>query len=202
MSAMRELEALSANRAELASKLGDLDQAQRRASEDVTRLSEQLADLERRAAAGEQVSDQARTKAERELTQARVAAAAPRAERQDGVRAAIRDADHAARTFVADHLDELLAALAEEAEASALAVDQACHALIAAYRERQAVESRVTALCAMIRPARPGDIVRTRSEAVVREAGRLLSGGGEAAPLVAVDPRQPRHGAKIAEEVA
>jgi hypothetical protein len=70
--------------------------------------------------------------------------------------------------------------------------------VIAAYRERMAVEARVTALCAIVRPPRPGDIVRTRSEALAREAERLLHAGGEAAPVPAVDPRQPRHGA-IAE---
>jgi chromosome segregation ATPase len=198
--AATELAALAAARAELDERADALDREQRQASENVARLSAALADLERRAAAGEQViSDEARTKAERELTQARIAAGAPWAERRDGVRAAIRDADHATRTFVAEHLDELLAELADEADAAASAVDRACHALITAYRERQAVESRVTELCALVRPPRPGDIVRTRSEALAREAERLLAQGGEAAPVPAVDPRQPRHGARIAE---
>jgi chromosome segregation ATPase len=193
-SAATELAVLAATRAELDERADALDREQRQASENVARLSAALADLERRAAAGEQISDEARTKAERELTQARITAGEPWAERRDGVRAAIRDADHATRTFVAEHLDELLADLVDEAEAAATAVDRACHALITAYRERQAAESRVTELCAMVRPPRPGDIVRTRSEALAREAERLLAQGGEAAPVPAVDPRQPRHG--------
>jgi hypothetical protein len=197
--AATELAALAAARAELDERADAIDREQRQASENVARLSAALADLKRRAAAGEQVSDEERTKAERELTQARITAGAPWAERRDGVRAAIRDADHAERTFVADHLDELLVELVDEAETAASAVDRACHALIAAYRERQAVEARVTALCAQVRIPRPGDIVRTRSEQVAREAERLLQAGGEAAPVPAVDPRQPRHGATIAE---
>jgi hypothetical protein len=33
----------------------------------------------------------------------------------------------------------------------------------------------------------------------VREADRLLAQGGEQAPPLQVDPRQPRHGAVVAE---
>jgi hypothetical protein len=93
--------------------------------------------------------------------------------------------------FVGEHLDELLAELHEDSNEAAGAVNRACRVLEAAYQERQAVEQNVTALAGMVRVPRPGDVQRTRAEAVVREANRLLAEGGEAPARLTVDPRAP-----------
>jgi hypothetical protein len=51
----------------------------------------------------------------------------------------------------------------------------------------------------LVRPSRPGDVRRTRAEALYNAAGALLLGGGESSPEVLADPRQPRHGQTVAE---
>jgi len=195
----RELAALVAARQELDDRADELDVQQRQVSEEVARLSAELADLERRAAAGEQVTAAARSKAEEALVRARVQAAAPWAERREGVRAAAREADAALRTFVAEHLDELLAEAAEDAEDAAEAVNRACRLVESAFHARQAAEQRVTWLASLVRIPRVGDVQATRAEAVVREANRLLAEGGETPPLLKIDPRRPRHATTIAE---
>ena len=65
--------------------------------------------------------------------------------------------------------------------------------------EREGVAARITALCGTIRPLRQGEIVYSRTEAVRREAAALLLAGGEQAPRLTVDPREPRHGEVITE---
>jgi hypothetical protein len=197
--ASEQLHALVVARAELDDRLDALDDRQRQASEDVARLSEELSELERAAAVGEQVTPAHRTKAENALMQARLLHGQPWAERREGIRAAARDADRDLNQFVAEHLGDLVDELHETADAAAQAVDRACHTLVSAYAERQAVEARVSALTAMVRNPRPGDVARTRAEAVVREANRLLEEGGEQSPRLVVDPRAPRHGETIAE---
>jgi hypothetical protein len=197
--AAHELATLVARRHELDAREGELDQQQRAATAEVELMRTKLADLERAAAAGEQISEQARTKAEQALTQARLKAGSPWAERREGVRQAMRDADQAVTTFVGEHLDELLGELREDAEAAAEAVNRAAARLVDAYHARMAVEQRVSSICAMVRLPRPGDIVYTRAAAVAREAERLLAEGGEAPPTPRNDPREPRHGEAIAE---
>jgi len=190
--AAKELAALDLRRRDLENRLNDLDRQQREATEQVNQRSAELADLERRAAAGERVSAQARTKAEEALTQARLRHAEPWAERAAGVQAAIREAEQGKRAFVTEHLDELLGELVEDANAAAEDVNHAAQRLLDAYQQRQAVEQRVTALCGLVRPVTaPGAIRATRAEALAREAQRLLGEGGEVAPLPHVDPREP-----------
>jgi hypothetical protein len=197
--AAHELATLVARRHELDAREGELDQQQRAATAEVELMRTKLADLERADAAGEQVSSQARAKAERALTEARARAGGPWAEKRAGIHAAMREADQAVTSHVAENLDELLGELAEDAQAAAAETNRACARLIDAYAERARVEQRVTSLCAIIRHPRPGDIVYTRAAAVAREAERLLAEGGEAAPLPRVDPREPRHGEMIGE---
>jgi predicted nuclease with TOPRIM domain len=75
--AARGLSALIDERQQLDERLDALDEQQREARERVETLSAELAELERTAASGGQVSDAARTKAEKELTAARIKAAEP-----------------------------------------------------------------------------------------------------------------------------
>jgi hypothetical protein len=197
--AAKELARLVNRRHELDDREAALDSEQRQANEDATRLSAELADLERANAAGEQVSEKTRREAEASLTKARILAAEPWAERRAGIQAAARDEEHAIQVFVAEHLDELVAELEEDADAAADAVNRACGAVESAYLERQLVEQRLTALVGMVRIPRPGDISRTVAEDVRRAAADLLLAGGEQAPKLRVDPRKPRHPEAVAE---
>jgi len=86
--------------------------------------------------------------------------------------------------YVAREFDALYSEIDEEAATAAEAVNRACRAVEAAFAERMDVERRLSSLVGMVRPARPGDIARTRAEAVVREANALLEAGGEAAPML------------------
>jgi hypothetical protein len=192
--AAKELVALVARRRELDEREGELDQQQRQATAEVELMRARLADLERAAVSGEKVDEKTRREAEEALTRARLKAAEPWAERREGVRAAMREADQAVTSFVGENLDELLAELHEDAEAAAEAVNRACRAVESAYYERAAVEQRVTTIAGMVRIPRRGDVQRSRAEAVVREATRFLEAGGEAPPFLTVDPRAPRHG--------
>jgi hypothetical protein len=195
-----ELSRLIDERLALDDRLDAIGEQQRSAAQNVQRLSDSLAELERRAAGGDKVTDSERTKLEHELAAARAKAHEPWAERAAGVQSAARDGDQQISLFIEENLDQLLGELSEDAEAAANAVDTAAHRLVAAFHERMLVESRVTALCALIRTPRPGDVVPTRAEQAVREATRLLQTGGENAPLLHADPRQPRHGARIPDE--
>jgi hypothetical protein len=197
--AAKELAALVNRRASLDEREGELDQQQRAATAEVELMRARLADLERAAVSGDKVDEKTRREAEEALTRARLKAAEPWAERREGVRAAMREADQAVTTFVGAHFDELLAELREDAENAAEDLNRACARVVDAYAERARVEQCVTSLCAIIRHPRPGDIAYTRAAAVAKEAETLLLEGGEAAPLPRVDPRQPRHAEAVAE---
>lgn len=109
------------------------------------------------------------------------------------------DLDANIAAHVAPSFDALAEELAADGQAAATRVDDAARALIDAYGERQGVEQRVFTLAGAIRNPRPGDVRRTRAEAVVAEAEKLLQAGGEAPPALLADPRQPRHGTVAAE---
>jgi hypothetical protein len=94
--------------------------------------------------------------------------------------------------YVGQHFADLYGEQAEDAEAAAARVDQACNELLAAYHERMLVEGRVTTLTAMVRAPGLGDVARTHAEAVAAAASTLLQSGGEQAPLLRDDPRQPQ----------
>jgi phage shock protein A len=192
--AAQGLAALTETRRGLDQRLDAIDAEQRQANEAVVRLSAELADLERRAAGGERISDKARTEAESALAKARVRHAEPWAERRAGVHAAARDADRDLRVYVSEHLTELLAELHENGEAAAEDVNRACRALGEAYLRRMDVERQVFALAAKA-GITTADVARTKAEAVVSEANALLQAGGEQAPLL----RQPQHDEPAAE---
>jgi hypothetical protein len=196
--AAQQLAALVADRAALDRKLDAIDLAQREAGEQVVQRSAELAELERRAAGGEKVSEKARAEAERAVTGARVKAGQPWAERRQGVRAAIRDADSAIHVHVNSRWDELIGEVEEDASAAADALTRAAAQVVDAFEARMAVERRLSWLVGWVRPARVGDIAATKAEPLVREAGRFLERGGEVAPRLASDPREPRHGERPA----
>lgn len=192
--AAKELAALLERRESLAGKLDDLDRRQRAATEAATEASVQLADLERRALGGQKVAATDRRRLEEALASARAAAGEPWAERRAGTREAIAECERRVQASVVEHLGELLDELGEDAERAARAVDAGAAAVVEAYGERARVEQAITALAAMVRPPRVGDISRTRAEKLYGAASELLHGGGEDAPRLLVDPRAPRHG--------
>jgi chromosome segregation ATPase len=170
--AAKGLAALVAARHELDERLDVIDAEQRQATQDVERLSAELADLERRAAIGEKVSANTRTEAEQALASARLRNGEPWAERRAGVHAGIRDAERDVRAFVTEHLDELLAELYEDGEAAAESVNRACRSLEEAYLRRMTVDQQITAVSGLA-AGRPGDVSRTK--------GRGCSRGGACA---------------------
>jgi hypothetical protein len=86
-------------------------------------------------------------------------------------------------------------------------IDVTLHAVAArqpidAYHERERIAQEISALASTAGRVHPGDVSFTRAEQVVREATRLLDGGGERPPTLTRDPRQPRQGASAGERVA
>jgi hypothetical protein len=191
--AAKQLAALVKVRHDLGGQEAAINQQEREAHDNARRLAAELTDLERRVAVGEQVSAQARTKAEQTLVKARIAAHEPWAERRAGVQAAIRDQEHAILQFVAENLDELVAEIEEDGQDAAQALNRACRAVEDAYLQRMACEQRLTSVVGMVRIPRPGEIAFTRAEEVRRAAVALLMAGGEQPPTLKVDPREPRH---------
>jgi hypothetical protein len=192
-SASEGLADLRRRRQEALNAVDAIEAKKREAVLAVQAASVELEQLERRAVAGEQVSQAARQRAEKALVDARQAADQPWGERQRAARLGAGDLLAQASRFAASNLDELLADLGEEGLAATAAINEAAQSILDGFAARSDVERRTFELIAMLRRANPGDVERTRAEAVVREAHRLLEGGGEQAPVVLVDPREPRH---------
>lgn len=186
-----ELAALLDQGHALRDRVDDFDRQQRTATERATAASEALAQLERRGLAGDDIGSQ-RKRLEGELAKAKATAAESWAERRAGGQAAVRDHEQKVTRFVGEHFAELYDELAEDAEAAATRVDAACHELLAAYYERQLIDGRVTTLASMVRAPELGAVGRTHAEAVAAAASALLQAGGEQAPLLRNDPREPQ----------
>lgn len=131
-------------------------------------------------------------------------AATPWAERISGLRQALRSVDNELGTFVQSHFDSLSNELAQDARDAARRVDDSLAEVVAAFQARERLAEHASALASIIHRVRPGDITRTRPkvEAAVRAASDALDAGGERAPLIEHDPRQPRHGVPALEEEA
>jgi hypothetical protein len=193
-SASAELAALQQRQADLAGRVDQVTAEQRAAAEAAAAASAELVALEKAALSGERVSARRRMEAEERLAAARRHAEQPWQERRAAAREAVRDAEAAVRKFTAEHAEALLADLAAEGEQAAQAMDAAAQAVVDANAWRASVEQRTFALITLIRPARPGDVARSRAEALAAEAGKVLAQGGERAPQVLVPPTEPRHG--------
>jgi hypothetical protein len=189
--ASTELAALRAHGASLDERLSAVDTQQRAAVAARDAASEALTRLEQKAVSGDNVTASARQKAEDALVRAQAEAAAPWAERRAAVAAAIRAHAQEERRFVIEHLDELYSDLAPAAEAAAADVDHACRSVLEAVGRRMAVEQDVTRLIGLVRTPDPNAVARTRTEAVSQAINTLLLEGGERAPLLRDDPRQP-----------
>lgn len=77
----------------------------------------------------------------------------------------------------------------------------AAEAVIAAFHAREANAYQIAEVCSAAGARlRAGDVTRSKAEQLVAAAGKLLDGGGEQAPRLRRDPREPIHG-KIVEAV-
>jgi hypothetical protein len=189
----RELNDLLARRADLANRVREAEHAGTHVSAERMAASAAVQAVERRRASGESVPDAELKRATKALEAAKAREAEPWRERVAGMREAMRAMDHDIAAFVVQHFDALADEIAGDGQAATARVDDAARELIAAHAARQGVEQRVFALAGVVRNPRPGDVTRTRAEAVAREAGALLQRGGEDAPTLLADPRQPRH---------
>jgi hypothetical protein len=179
-----ELNQLINRSTELASKVDELERQQRATHTDVAEASNDLEQLERRSLGGEKVSDSQRRRAEEALARTRQKEQEPWSERVRAARLAVQDAEQCVRAHVAENLDKLLAELTENAQAAASGVDETAAAFLAAVEERTRVEQATAQLASLVRPMRPGDISRARSDAAALEVGRFVEGGPEVAPIL------------------
>ena len=126
------------------------------------------------------------------MAKARYGAGQPWAERRAGAQRAVADHDAPIQGYVVSRYGDLQDGLRAQGEAVTRAVDHAAGQLVEAHAAWQDVLGRMTALASSVRPTRPGDWTRSRSERAASEAARVLDGGGELVPDVR-DPTKPRH---------
>jgi hypothetical protein len=125
------------------------------------------------------------------LARARQTEQEPWSERVRAAGLAVQDAEQRIRAHVAENLDKLLAELTENAQAAASRVDETAAAFLAAVDERRRVEQATAQLASLVRPMRPNDIPRARSDAAAVEVGRFVEGGPEVAPILRVAQLAP-----------
>jgi hypothetical protein len=186
-----ELNQLLSRCTELAAKVNEVERQQRATHTDVAEASNDLQQLERRSLGGEKVSDAQRRRTEEALAKARSVEQEPWVERVGAAGFAVQDAERGVRGHVAENFDKLLAELAEDAQTAASAVDETASAFLAAVGERRRVEQATAQLASLVRPMRPSDIARARSDAAALEVGRFVEGGPEVAPVLRVAQPAP-----------
>jgi hypothetical protein len=184
-----ELNRLLTRRTHLVENVDELERRQRSSHEDAAEASSALEQLERRAFAGEKVTDTQRKRAEAALVKARDAEREPWGERVRAAEQAVRDADQVVCAYVAENLDALVVELTEDAERAAAKVNESASDFLVAVDQRRAAEERTVGLCALVRPMQPNSILAARSDAARMEVARLIDTGGEAAPVLRVADR-------------
>jgi hypothetical protein len=182
-SATEQMAKLVEQRGRAAARVGEVEAEQRLAQQTLTGAREALVQFERRG------SGRAPERGELEaaLAEAQARANEPWAERVEGARRRARDAQHAVQRHAAEHMTELVEAREADGEAAAERINTACTELIAGYAEWQSTAQELGGLLRHLGPVGPGDVSRDRSEALVREATRLLQTGGETGPTVTRD---------------
>lgn len=183
-----ELAALVAKRGEAQRRVDELEAEQRAAGVARAEARAQLVEAERR---GVRASE--RAKLERMLDDAERRPSVLGA-RIEGARHARRDCDAEVARHVGEHLTELVAGREQAGEAAVADLNAAAEALVAAYERREAIAAEISQLASMVGAVQPGDVSRSRSEAIARAAADLLRTGGETAPTLDRDPREPKYG--------
>jgi hypothetical protein len=177
---------LSEPRSEAASELAQLFERRSELAQtaaDYERAEQELREAERRRLGGLASTSEVGI-AEKALTRARSAASQPWATKATAARQALRDLDRKISKHVAAHYGELQAELAEDAEASAAAIDGSLRDLQAAYAFRQEVEQRSTRLWNLVAHPQRNLTPESRVGSLITAAEALLSSGGEPPPLL------------------
>lgn len=180
-SAVGELEKVRAARGRAAARVAELDLGWRQAVEQSREASAQLAEVERSGASAAR-----RHAAEEKLGEAKQRAGEPWAERVEGAKAALRDADARVRAFVEANLGELIDGIEERGEAAASRVNSAAAELLSAVAEWRAVESELSATIVPVHQPGVGDVSRPQpeTEAAARAVAALVAAGGERGPAL------------------
>jgi hypothetical protein len=186
---------LLAARERATARVDEVESEQRAASEAREAARAALIEFERKGGRPAE-----RAKLERALTEAEAHVSERWPERIEGARAAVRDAHQQVQHFTAGHLDKLVEGLERDGQVAASNVNAAAAALVEAFHEREAIAGQIATLVSSVARVHPGDVAFTRAEQAVRAASALIESGGEVAPVLQRDPRQPRHG--IVEEAS
>jgi hypothetical protein len=168
---------LQEQRRRVAVRVSDLEAEWRAATAQAAEASAALAEVERHGG-----SATARHKAEEQLAAAKQRASEPWSERVEGARAATRDADQQLRQHVAANLDELVAGLEQEGQATADRLNDAAASLVQAHAEWQSIAGRIGQLITMVHRPGPLDVSRSVSDDAARAVAALVAGGGEEGP--------------------
>jgi chromosome segregation ATPase len=188
-SAAEALAELAQRRAAAQAKVDHLEAEQRAASEAREAARAALIEFERKGGRPAE-----RAKLEHALADAEARASERWPERIEGARQAVRDAHQQVQHFTGKHLDELVKGLERDGEVAAASVNAAAAALVAAFQERERIAGEISTLVSSVARIHPADVAYSRAEQVVRAASELIDQGGEVAPVLRRDPRQPRSG--------
>jgi hypothetical protein len=202
LSPQETLAGLEQARDRASARVDQLENQQRGAAEAAALASGVVADLERRQIGGEKIAAATRRQAEDALARARAEAGQPWAEKIAGAQAARRDAHQRVQAYIGEHLDQLVAAEAAEGEVVTAKLNDLAQAIVETFAERETSAGRIAALVSTVARIEPGDISRSRAEALVQAARALIDGGGEEPPRLLRDPRQPRLGVAAPAEAA
>jgi hypothetical protein len=183
--AMTELLRLAGREQELRARVDEVGRAARAAGAELADAREALAELERRAAT-EQVSTQARRKAEERLARAEQEAAAPWPQRHQGAERAAQDGRHAIQRHVAEHFAEIVSELEENGAAAAEQVDHTAEAFLAATARRAEAERNLISVVALTRNMGPNDVSRATSDEARQAVSAFVQRGGENAPVLRI----------------
>ena len=182
-----EFLALRARHAELVRAVRAVEQARDDAGHEASRLSDELAALERQRGGGENVAGKV-SKAEAALVKARAASAEPWSERVRGAESAATDAAGAVQRFATANYAALMGELDEDAAAAAERCNAVLEAVQDAHYERERVSGRVAALAALAGLNRPNLVPESKLTRLARDAEAVLMAGGEVAPVARREP--------------
>jgi hypothetical protein len=196
--ATEQMATLVERRTRAEARVGLIDTEQRQATVTLTAMKEAVSEYHRRG--GGRPAEQKQL--EQQLREAQAEADLPWTERREGARRAVRDAHAQVQAFVAENLAELVQA--HEADGQIVAARITAHAekIVDDYAEWQRIGNDISALAALVGPVRPGDVTRSMpaTDRLAQAARELVQEGGEVAPRLRHDPREPRYAQAEVEE--
>jgi hypothetical protein len=115
----------------------------------------------------------------------------PWPERRQGAERAAREAHRHVQLYAGEHLGELVEEIEERGQAAAERLTGHADGVLAEFDERERLAGELSALLALLGQVGPNDVSRSKAEALVAEARRLVENGGERGPTVLRDLRPP-----------